>query len=65
MPKIKTNRGAAKRFSFTKTGKVKFKHNNLRHKLTHKSRSHKRRLRKVGILNRSDSNVAHALVPYK
>jgi len=65
MPKIKTNRGAAKRFSFTKTGKVKYKHNNLRHHLTLKSRSRKRHLRKTGMLNRSDSNVAHALVPYK
>ncbi|MBL1736537.1 50S ribosomal protein L35, partial [Klebsiella pneumoniae] len=30
MPKIKTHKAAAKRFSFTSTGKIKLKHTNLR-----------------------------------
>ena len=56
MPKMKTKKSAAKRFSFTGTGKVKYKKQNLRHILTKKSTKRKRKLRKVGIL--SDDNVA-------
>ena len=44
MPKIKTSRSAAKRFKFTKTGKVKHKRANLRHLLTSKSSGRKRRV---------------------
>ena len=56
MPKMKTKKSAAKRFSFTGTGKVKYKKQNLRHILTKKSRKRKRNLRQTGIL--SDDNVA-------
>ena len=56
MPKMKTKKSAAKRFSFTGTGKVKYKKQNLRHILTKKSTKRKRNLRKAGIL--SDDNVA-------
>ena len=57
MPKIKmkTKKSAAKRFSFTGTGKVKYKKQNLRHILTKKSTKRKRNLRHAGIL--SDDNV--------
>ena len=57
MPKIKmkTKKSAAKRFSFTGTGKVKYKKQNLRHILTKKSAKRKRNLRKAGII--SDANV--------
>ena len=57
MPKIKmkTKKSAAKRFSFTGTGKVKYKKQNLRHILTKKSAKRKRNLRKAGML--SDDNV--------
>ena len=57
MPKIKmkTKKSAAKRFSFTGTGKVKYKKQNLRHILTKKSPKRKRNLRKAGII--SDDNV--------
>ncbi|MDR2842845.1 MAG: 50S ribosomal protein L35 [Spirochaetaceae bacterium] len=50
MPKMKTRRSAAKRFSFTGTGKVKYKKQNLRHILTKKSTKRKRNLRHTGIL---------------
>jgi large subunit ribosomal protein L35 len=50
MPKVKTRKSAAKRFSFTGTGKVKYKKQNLRHILTKKSAKRKRRLRQAGFL---------------
>ncbi|MDR2194535.1 MAG: 50S ribosomal protein L35 [Treponema sp.] len=56
MPKMKTKKSAAKRFSFTGTGKVKYKKQNLRHILTKKSTKRKRNLRHIGIL--SHDNVA-------
>jgi large subunit ribosomal protein L35 len=64
MAKIKTSRSAAKRFTFTKTGKVKHKKAFLRHLLSSKSRGRKRHLRKAGILNKVQTKIAHALVPY-
>ncbi len=64
MPKIKTNRSAAKRFTFTKTGKVKHKKAYLRHLLSSKSRSRKRHLRHAGTLNATETSTAHRLVPY-
>ena len=53
--KMKTKKSAAKRFSFTGTGKVKYKKQNLRHILTKKSAKRKRNLRKPGLI--SDDNV--------
>jgi large subunit ribosomal protein L35 len=47
---MKTRKSAAKRFSFTGTGKVKYKKQNLRHILTKKSTKRKRNLRHTGIL---------------
>ncbi|HEY6395570.1 MAG TPA: 50S ribosomal protein L35 [Candidatus Binataceae bacterium] len=64
MPKIKTNRAAAKRFHFTKTGKVKHKKAYLRHLNTAKSRDRKRRLGAPGLLNKANSETIHALMPY-
>jgi len=55
MPKMKTHRGAAKRFSKTGSGKVKFKHANLRHCLEHKQKSTKKKLSKTGILAPADA----------
>jgi large subunit ribosomal protein L35 len=64
MPKIKTNRSAAKRFSFSKTGKVKHKRAYLRHLLSSKSRGRKRQLRSPGTLNKTDTKSVRAMVPY-
>jgi large subunit ribosomal protein L35 len=64
MPKIKTSRSAAKRFQFSKTGKVKHKRAYLRHLLSSKSRGRKRQLRHPGSLNKADSARVHALLPY-
>jgi large subunit ribosomal protein L35 len=57
MPKVKTRKSAAKRFSFTGTGKVKYKKQNLRHILTKKSAKRKRKLRHAGMLARENVKV--------
>ena len=64
MPKMKSSRSAAKRFSFSKTGKVKHKRAFLRHLLSSKSRGRKRRLRHAGTLNKTDNATIHRLLPY-
>jgi len=65
MPKMKTKKSAAKRFSFTGTGKVKYKKQNLRHILTKKSAKRKRKLRQSGILSKDNvGEIKKRLLPY-
>ncbi len=64
MPKIKTRRGAAKRFSFTGSGKIRRKKAYLRHILTHKSATQKRNLRKSGLVDKADQAGVRRLLPY-
>jgi large subunit ribosomal protein L35 len=64
MPKMKTNRGAAKRFKFTGTGKVKINKAFRRHILEKKSRKTKRMLRKGGIADASNMAAIRRLCPY-
>ena len=65
MPKMKSKRAAAKRFSLTGTGKVKYKKMNLRHILTKKSTKRKRHLREAGILAESEARrMRKQLIPY-
>ncbi len=64
MPKMKTNRAAAKRFKFTGTGKIKVNHAFRRHILTKKSRKTKRNLRKAGIAAAADVPKIRLLCPY-
>ena len=54
MPKLKTNRGAAKRFKVTGSGKVKRNRSHHRHILTKKSRKRKRDLRRDALIAPSD-----------
>ena len=49
-PKLKSKRGAVKRFKLTASGKVKRGHSMKRHILTKKGRQRKRRLRKSGLV---------------
>lgn len=65
MPKIKTHRGAAKRFKLTKSGKVKRKKAFKSHQLNHKSTKRKRNLRKGGFVSPSDEKNVKVLIPYK
>jgi len=65
MPKMKSKRAAGKRFSFTSTGKIKYKKMNAGHILTKKSPKRKRNLQKSGILSHADSAVVRKkLLPY-
>ena len=64
MPKIKTHRGAAKRFGLTGTGKVKRKKAYASHILTKKTRKRKRNLKKATILDRRDADGIKKLIPY-
>ena len=64
MPKMKTHTGSAKRFRLTKSGKVKFKRNGLRHILSSKSPKRKRSLRKDGFLAGGDAKSVKKLLPY-
>jgi large subunit ribosomal protein L35 len=64
MPKLKTNRAARKRFSFSKNGKVKHKRAYLRHLLSSKSPGRKRRLRHSAVLDRTEAEVVKKLMPY-
>ena len=65
MPKLKTCRGAAKRFKITANGHVKFNNGNRRHILTKKSRKRKRRLRRGEVFGRADELRLKLLIPYK
>jgi large subunit ribosomal protein L35 len=64
MPKLKTNRGAAKRFKLTSSGKVKHKRAKHSHLLTKKSTQRKRRLRRSGQIATSDRRSIKRLLPY-
>ena len=64
MPKIKTHRGAAKRFSLTGTGKVKRSKAYASHILTKKKRKRKRALRKTDFLDKRDTKGIKKLIPY-
>jgi large subunit ribosomal protein L35 len=64
MPKMKTNRGAAKRFRKTASGGFKCSHSHRRHILTKKSTKRKRQLRATGALHASDVKSAARLMPY-
>ena len=55
MPKMKTHRGAAKRFEVSASGKVKYRRGYRNHILTKKSSKRKRHLRKDGYMNATDS----------
>ena len=65
MPKMKTKKSAAKRYTFTGSGKVKYKKQNLRHILTKKSSKRKRKLRHAGILSNDNvKEIRKRLLPY-
>ena len=64
MPKLKTNRGAAKRFRKTAGGGFKRSHSHLRHILTKKSSKRKRQLRGVTAVHPSDTGLVRRMLPY-
>ena len=64
MPKIKTNRGAAKRFKTTGSGKIVRNRPFANHILTKKSTKRKRKLRKSCLVHSSDKRNVTRLIPY-
>ena len=65
MPKMKTHRGAAKRFSLTKSGKVKRAKAYKSHILNKKSSKRKRNLRKGSYISAAEQKNVRVLIPYK
>jgi large subunit ribosomal protein L35 len=64
MPKIKTNRGAAKRFGKTGSGKIKRRRAFSSHILTSKNQKRKRRLREGTLVSKVDEKNIRKLIPY-
>ena len=64
MTKLKTKRAAAKRFSFTATGKIKRGHAHHRHNLTSKPKQAKMRHRKTGYVSAVDAPLVRLMLPH-
>jgi large subunit ribosomal protein L35 len=65
MPKIKTNKAAAKRFRLTGKGKIRRQKAFKRHILTKKTSKRKRNLRKTTVIDKRDARNIRRLIPYK
>lgn len=63
MPKLKTHKGASKRFKKTGSGKIMRRHSGARHILTSKTRSRKRRLRQGVEASPADSVNVRQMLP--
>ncbi|MDD5167541.1 MAG: 50S ribosomal protein L35 [Syntrophales bacterium] len=64
MPKLKTHRGAAKRFSVTGTGRVRRNKAFASHILTTKTRKRKRNLRRSALVHSTNEPAIKRLIPY-
>ncbi|CAA7599957.1 ribosomal protein bL35 [Acididesulfobacillus acetoxydans] len=64
MPKMKTRRGAAKRFKKTGTGKIVRNHAFTSHILEKKSPKRKRNLRKSAVMHKTDAKRVERLIAY-
>ncbi|ERI07149.1 50S ribosomal protein L35 [Aneurinibacillus aneurinilyticus] len=64
MPKMKTHRGAAKRFKKTGSGKLKRSHAYTSHILEKKSPKRKRNLRKGAIVSNGDQKRIESMLTY-
>ncbi len=63
MPKLKTNRSAAKRFKLTGSGKIARRRQGLRHILTKKNAKRKRRLGQGALVDKANERAVRRLVP--
>ena len=64
MPRLKTHRGAAKRFKLTARGKVLRRRSGLRHILTSKRRKRKRKLGRAALVSPADQAHVRQMLPY-
>ena len=62
MPKLKSHRGAAKRFKLTGSGKVKRSHSLRNHILTKKTTKRKRHLRKSALVSPAFAKAIKAMI---
>ena len=63
MPKMKTHRGAAKRFKKTASGRLSRSRANRQHILTKKATKRKRRLRKSTLVSKVDEKRLKQMLP--
>lgn len=64
MPKLKTHKGASKRFKKTGSGKIVRNHAFARHILTSKSRKRKRQLHKAEVADPANAPALERMLPY-
>jgi large subunit ribosomal protein L35 len=64
MPKIRTNRGAAKRFTKTASGRIKRHKSHASHILTKKNRKRKRNLRRPALIAHGDEAAVRKMLPH-
>ncbi len=64
MPKLKTHRGAAKRFKKTGTGKIRRTKAFRRHILTSKTKKVKRHMRGMVVVSPADAPRLRRMLPY-
>jgi large subunit ribosomal protein L35 len=64
MPKLKTHRGAAKRFKITSTGKVMRRRANKSHIMTGKPAKRTRKLRTVTAVDTTNEHAIKNMLPY-
>ena len=64
MPKVKTHKGAAKRFRATASGKLKRGQVGARHILTSKARKRKNQLSGTVLVSEADLPVVKRMIPY-
>jgi large subunit ribosomal protein L35 len=64
MPKMKTKSSVKKRFSVTGTGKIKMKPAGMRHGMSKRTQSMKRKARKIGTLAKCDEPIIMPMMPY-
>jgi len=62
MPKMKTRRGAAKRFKIAGSGRIKRNKANHRHMLVRRSNKAKRNMRRPGVISSADRKIVKALL---
>ena len=64
MPKMKTHKGASKRFKKTAGGKVQRSHSHLRHILTSKDKKRKTHLGGTVLVSDADTPKVKRMIPY-
>ncbi len=65
MPKIKTRKGAKKRFSFSGKNKIKRDQANKGHLKKSKNAKRKRNLRKIATVHKSEEKMIRTLMPFE